>query len=478
MKYAQVVEKNAEGKEIFTLDKWEILNRFLILGSEENTYYASAKELSKLNMQNVLFCIEQDGIRVLKKTIEISIEARAPKNDPAILVLAACIAKGDKETREYAYKVMYDICRIPTHLFLLMECLKAFKKGWSSGLRKAVAKYYSPSNQHLKEHVVKYRKRNNWRHKDLICLSHPKPNLVTNWVMDQPVIDAYLNDFESLQKTTDPYIAVHLIVKHNFPWECVPTTLLSNPDVLLMLLKNMPYIATLRYLNRFQSAGLLEPLSIGSKIICERLLNSDVKVHPIQILNTIKMFHGENINIKDALEKAYIRAFKYLVPTGKNILIAIDVSPSMESKFGKSPLSPRDIAACIAMTYARTEPNSYLVAFAEDLVELPITKSSSLEEVIKCMDDQDWSMTDISAPILWANKKNMPVDAFVVITDNEYNCGIMPSKALMQYYPNAKFVVLGCTATNYSIADPNSNNMLDIAGFDSAVPQLITEFIK
>lgn len=38
--------------------------------------------------------------------------------------------------------------------------------------------------------------------------------------------------------------------------------------------------------------------------------------------------------------------------------------------------------------------------------------------------------------------------------------------------------VVGMTATRCSIADPNDPGMLDIAGFDTAVPALITDFAR
>ena len=43
---------------------------------------------------------------------------------------------------------------------------------------------------------------------------------------------------------------------------------------------------------------------------------------------------------------------------------------------------------------------------------------------------------------------------------------------------NAKLVVCGVTATNFTIADPNDPGMLDVVGFDSAVPMLIDQFSK
>jgi 60 kDa SS-A/Ro ribonucleoprotein len=41
---------------------------------------------------------------------------------------------------------------------------------------------------------------------------------------------------------------------------------------------------------------------------------------------------------------------------------------------------------------------------------------------------------------------------------------------------NAKLVVVGMTATEFSIADPSDRGMLDVVGMDTSTPQLITEF--
>lgn len=39
-------------------------------------------------------------------------------------------------------------------------------------------------------------------------------------------------------------------------------------------------------------------------------------------------------------------------------------------------------------------------------------------------------------------------------------------------------VVVGMTATKFSIADPSDPRMLDVAGFDAAVPSLISQFAR
>lgn len=43
---------------------------------------------------------------------------------------------------------------------------------------------------------------------------------------------------------------------------------------------------------------------------------------------------------------------------------------------------------------------------------------------------------------------------------------------------DAKMIVAGMTANDISIADPKDAGMMDIAGFDSALPKVISEFVK
>ncbi len=81
-----------------------------------------------------------------------------------------------------------------------------------------------------------------------------------------------------------------------------------------------------------------------------------------------------------------------------------------------------------------------------------------------------------------ALEARMPVDVFVVLTDNETWYGrVHPFQALKDYRQkmgiNAKMIVVGMTATQFSISDPSDAGSLDVVGFDSAVPQLMSQFV-
>ena len=81
---------NSDSGYAWPVDKWAHLDRFLILGCESGTYYASAQTLTREHAMNVLSLIADQGEAVVQRTCEVSRSGRAPKNDPAIFVLAIC----------------------------------------------------------------------------------------------------------------------------------------------------------------------------------------------------------------------------------------------------------------------------------------------------------------------------------------------------------------------------------------------------
>ncbi len=78
-------------------------------------------------------------------------------------------------------------------------------------------------------------------------------------------------------------------------------------------------------------------------------------------------------------------------------------------------------------------------------------------------------------------QKRLEVDVFIVYTDCETWVGnVHPAVALQQYRAalgiDARLIVCAMTATEFTIADPKDSGMLDMAGFDSAAPEIIRTF--
>src|SRR5450756_2367141 len=79
---------NSAGGYAYPIDDWARLQRFLVLGTEAGTYYATEQKLSRENAEAVVRCIAADGRRTVDQIVEVSRAGRAPKNGPAIFALA------------------------------------------------------------------------------------------------------------------------------------------------------------------------------------------------------------------------------------------------------------------------------------------------------------------------------------------------------------------------------------------------------
>jgi 60 kDa SS-A/Ro ribonucleoprotein len=123
--------RNSEGAYSFAVDDWTRLDRFLILGTEGGSYYATERKLTRDNAQVVHRCLQQDGRRLVERIVVISDQGRAPRNDPALFALAMAAKLGDLETRQAAFGALGRVARIGTHLFHFAEYVKALG-GWGA----------------------------------------------------------------------------------------------------------------------------------------------------------------------------------------------------------------------------------------------------------------------------------------------------------------------------------------------------------
>ena len=106
----------------------------------------------------------------------------------------------------------------------------------------------------------------------------------------------------------------------------------------------------------------------------------------------------------------------------------------------------------------------------------------TIDDALKLV-ELPFSATDCSLPMVRALETKEHVDAFVIYTDSETYMGkIHPQAALEQYRAatgiDAKLIVVGMTSNCLTIADPKDLNTLNLAGFDTATPRLINDFIS
>lgn len=505
--------KNSAGGYSYAVDDWTRLNRFLILGSEGGTYYVSEKKLTLDNAKCVTRCLNADGRRTVNVIAEVSSAGRAPKQEPAILALAMAASHKDDLTRKLALSVLATVCRTGTHLFTFLEYVQQFR-GWGRGLKKAVENWYgNKTSDALAYQMLKYRQRNGWTHRDALRLAKPtkhspayqllykfatKPEGLGSdgWPSETPQL---LIDFLGLQSAKSIKETVKaLAANKSLTWEMVPTEALGHKEVWGALLPNMPLTAMVRNLGRMTANGLIQPLSDAERHVRESLSKQEwirkSRVHPIAILAALTTYEQgkgvrggltwtPNQRILDSLNGAFRLAFGNVTPTNKRTLLALDVSGSMSCGdiAGVPGLTPRNGSAAMALVTAAVEPNHHIMGFSHQLIPLSISPAMRLDAAVKAISNIPFGGTDAAIPLTWALQQKVPVDTVVVYTDSESYAGPIHVSAALERYRQkmgipTKLVVVGMTATEFSVGDPNDAGTMTVAGFDTSAPQVISDF--
>lgn len=498
---------NSAGGYAFPIDDWARLDRFLILGSEGGSYYAGERPLTRDNAQAVLRVIRADGVRAVARIVAVSEDGRAPRNDPALLALALAASAEDLATRRAALAALPLVARTGTHLFQFAGFAQG-TRGWGRTLRRAVGAWYlAQPVDRLAYQLVKYRSRGGWSHRDLLRLAHPEtaePARVAllDWVCrgtESDALPALVQATAALGHADTGADAAALIRAHDLPREAVPTALLNDPAVWEALLERMPLTALVRSLAKLTVVGVVRPLGDHLPLVLSALGDADriarARLHPLAILLALRTYaqgRGDRGGLQwepvqpvvDALNAAFYTAFRAVEPTGKRLLLALDVSGSMASgRVAGSSLTPREASAAMALMTAATEASTHIVGFGERMAPLPLSPSMRLDDAVRAVSDLPFAATDCAQPMLYAMQRGLKVDAFVVYTDSETWAGpIHPVQALRQYRERtgiaAKLVVVGLVSNGFSIADPDDAGMLDVVGFDTAAPAVIADFIR
>lgn len=534
--------RNAAGGFAFKLGDDARIHRFLTLGTTGGTYYSSERELTKANAEVVLAAARERGAWLATRAATISQEGRAPRNNPAIFALAAVAGLGDDVARKAAFDLLPLVCRTGTHLFTFATYVEQFRGWGRGLRRAVGNWYLDKDVDALAYQAVKYRQREGWSHADLLRLAHPEAaaddlsrRALFEWIVDGKLdmdhAPGLVQAFVNLQGLPEdcachdgfrlgghmgdcPNEITNLIARHPLSWEMLPDADRTSEVWKVLIAKGMPQTALMRQLPTLTRLGVLddpEVLDIVRMQLCDTERLRKGRVHPVNVLIAQKTYasghsmRGDSTwtpkrQIIDALDAAFYAAYGTIEPAGKRTLIALDVSGSMTQAISGMPLDCREASAALALVTMATEPSCDIVGFTasaspqrggygfgftnrRSICELPISPRQRLDDAVRAVSNLPFGGTDCALPMLWALEQGRAYDTMIVMTDNEtWAGGMHPHQALTQYREATgiptRLAVVGMTASDVSIADPADPGQLDVAGFDSSVPNLLADFSR
>lgn len=312
----------------------------------------------------------------------------------------------------------------------------------------------------------------------------------------------HLHALHEAGENKDIPLACALIRSGRLVREHVPTTLFGSKEIWSTLLETMPLEALLRNLGKLTQIGVAAE---KHREIVARLINQTevlkARIHPIKVLVASKVYTNgcgdsgaltwsPNVYISVALTDLFKLSYGAVTPTGKRIMLGIDVSGSMSTPvIGSKVLSCRDASIAMALLYLETEKNVSAVAFSNTLTDLiapsrfQLRRGMTLQQALSATNGMAFSSTDCVLPIQHAIKNNLLIDAFIILTDNEtYAPNEHPQNALVRYRDltgiQAKLIVIGMTGNCFTITDPTDRNTLNLAGFDTSTPEIASMFMR
>ena len=286
--------------------------------------------------------------------------------------------------------------------------------------------------------------------------------------------------------------------------EHLPTELLNTPQIWNTLLSGMGMTALVRNLGKLSQVGVASTRSQDIiRMLTDPKAVKDSKIHPLQILVGMKTYSqgkGDlgsmtwttNSYITAALSTTFRQAFGNITPTGKRFMFGLDVSGSMSMCMcaGAKNITPREGSVAMAMMtlHAEGAQNVHIYGFSSVFYNFngKIRPEMTIQQAIDAT-DVPFGATDCALPMIEARRMYLQTgivfDVFCIYTDNEtYAPNIHPQVALENYRKetgvDAKLIVIGMTSNMLTIADPKDKNTLNLAGFDTATPELISMFVR
>jgi 60 kDa SS-A/Ro ribonucleoprotein len=301
--------------------------------------------------------------------------------------------------------------------------------------------------------------------------------------------------------------AIDVVTERRVPWEFLPSQFLASAQVWEALASTVGMTALLRNLARMTRLGTIAPFAAVNAEVVRRLTDTEAlkngRIHPMDVFLALRVYNSGRSRpnpreapstwqpvgeISDALEDAYDKSFGYTEPSGRRLVVAVDSSGSMAGGWhrvtlGGSPLgSPYEIGCALAAQVKRIEgENAHVIEVDTVVHRSRITARTNLREIASWC--PSGGGTDLSVPLIWARRHRVRADGFLLLTDNETWAGRQhPFQALhsyrARYNSGARVVVAAMTAVGHTIGEPGDPGVLNMAGMDASLPQVVTGFIR
>ena len=181
--------ENSAGGHVFAVPPLDRAKRFLILGSEGGSYYASEQTLTVENASVIVELAKTQPCELIELIFDVSRNGRAPKNDPALFALAIVVTFAPDNWKRHALNGLHLVARTGYHLQTFVRYLRSLR-GIGRAIRRGISGWFNKkAPADLGYQAIKYQSRGGMSMRDLLRLCHARPSSAEHdalfkWIVD------------------------------------------------------------------------------------------------------------------------------------------------------------------------------------------------------------------------------------------------------------------------------------------------------
>ncbi len=430
--------RNREGFPSYSRSAKEDVVNVLMTGTTANTFYVSAGELVKEQL-DVLNSFED--LQFLAKATVYAREQGYKRELP--IASSVVISKRDESKGKKLFRAtVRRVCKNPHDWQKFIDICRSglIRKGLGRVLKEEIINALAEMPVY---HAMKYPK----AVKDMIRIARPREEVnrtVIKYIMENDHSgDEQLEALYRLKHAESDREAVKAIEDGRLPFEVVTGSVpRMTPAIWEALLYQAPYFNLLRNLNNFARNGVFdseENVEYAARRLADPEAVRNSKLFPFRFYIAYRMLEHFRYDyiIKSALEKALELSVENVPQLDGKVCIAPDVSGSMSS----SLTGDYSVVQCIDLVGVFTgilikkcRELPLLLPFRSDVVKDIAVQAYEKETILDIASVfEPENGTSLSAPVEWLLKHREKVDYLIMFTDNEEWVGRPFVEALTDY---------------------------------------------
>lgn len=481
---------NEAGGKAYAFTPKHALAQYAMTGCLNTTFYVDAQQ----QLDKVLELCQGLDPEFIGKVAIYARQKGYMKDMPALL--CAVLAVKDVDVLKQVFPVVIDNGKMLRNFVQIIRSGAVGRKSFGRAVKRLILTWLADRSD---DQLFRQSIGNDPSFPDILKMVHPTPAdknrealygyLLGKEKVNQRYLPALVKQYEKFKTGKSKVVP-------DVPFQFL-ASLDIGTDVWTEIAKNASWQTVRMNLNTFARHGVLESGEMV-KLLAARLRDEKeiqrARVFPYQLLAAYLNTEDSSVprELRNALQDAMEIAVNNVPVIDGKVYVFPDVSGSMSSpvtgarKGATSKVRCVDVAALVAASVLRRNPNAEVIPFETCVVPLQLNPRDSIMTNAQKLASVGGGGTNCSAPLQLLNQQKAKGDVCIYVSDNESwqdasryygGTGLMAEWQKFKKRNRARLVCIDIQVSATTQAPDRGTDVLNIGGFSDQVFNLIGDFV-